>query len=344
MLTDYLKNLIREVNQLRTNPAKYAEKLEKSKTYFKGTTWEHPELKAGIATQEGPKAYDEAIRFLKYQKPVGGLIPSKALTKIAQDMCRAYARDKEVDIDAEVDKYGAFDGELEEESMIHFVGAGSGAADLIWRAVFAAGPKRALVTAPCFGEYEAALEAVGCEISRFPLGEDFVLTDRILSRIDPGLDLLILCSPNNPTGRTINPSLLRAVIGRCGEAGTRLLLDECFLGFLEEPALYTGKPLLAREPTLLILRAFTKLWGMAGLRLGYGLSADAAFLDAMRRSGPPWSVSHPAQAAGLGLCRTRARACPQRTPAAFCRAAGPRAARHTGRGKLSALSEQAAAG
>ena len=176
---------------------------------------------------------------------------------------------------------------------------GSGAADLIWRAVFAAGPKRALVTAPCFGEYEAALEAVGCEIRRFPLGEDFVLTDRILSRIDPGLDLLILCSPNNPTGRTIEPPLLRAVIGRCGEAGTRLLLDECFLGFLEEPALYTGKPLLAREPTLLILRAFTKLWGMAGLRLGYGLSADAAFLDAMRRSGPPWSVSHPAQAAGL---------------------------------------------
>ena len=120
MLTDYLKNLIREVNQLRTNPAKYAEKLEKSKTYFKGTTWEHPELKAGIATQEGPKAYDEAIRFLKYQKPVGGLIPSKALTKIAQDMCRAYARDKEVDIDAEVDKYGAFDGEF--GSMIEYGG------------------------------------------------------------------------------------------------------------------------------------------------------------------------------------------------------------------------------
>ena len=176
---------------------------------------------------------------------------------------------------------------------------GSGAADLIWRAVFAAGPKHALVMAPCFGEYEAALEAAGCEIHRFFPGEDFVLTDRILSRIDPGLDLLILCSPNNPTGRTVDPSLLRAVIGRCGETGTRLLLDECFLGFLEQPALYTGKPFLAREPTLLILRAFTKLWGMAGLRLGYALSADAAFLDAMRRAGPPWSVSHPAQAAGL---------------------------------------------
>ncbi len=181
----------------------------------------------------------------------------------------------------------------------NWVLCGGGAADLIWRAVFAARPKRALVTAPCFGEYEAALSAAGCEIQRFPLGEDFALTERILPWVDPGLDLLILCNPNNPTGRAMEPSLLRAVVRRCGETGTRLLLDECFLGFLEEPARHTGKPLLAREPNLLILRAFTKLWGMAGLRLGYALSADAAFLEAMRRAGPPWSVSHLAQAAGL---------------------------------------------
>ena len=112
MLTDYDKNLIREVNQLRTNPAKYAEKLEKSKQYFKGNVWEHPDLKAGISTQEGPAGYDDAIRFLKAQKPVGGLIPSKGLQKIAQEMCRCYQRDKEVDIDATIEKYGEFDGEF----------------------------------------------------------------------------------------------------------------------------------------------------------------------------------------------------------------------------------------
>ena len=112
MLSEYDKNLIREVNLIRTNPAQYAEKLEKNKTYFKGSTWEHPDLKAGIATQEGPAAYDDAIRFLKYTKPVSGLIPSKGLMKIAQDMYRAYARDKEFDIDAGIEKYGEFDGEF----------------------------------------------------------------------------------------------------------------------------------------------------------------------------------------------------------------------------------------
>ena len=54
---------------------------------------------------------------------------------------------------------------------------GSGAADLIWRAVLAAKPGRALVTAPCFGEYEAALDACGCELLRFPLREPFTLTE-----------------------------------------------------------------------------------------------------------------------------------------------------------------------
>ena len=112
MLTDYEKNLIREVNQLRTNPTKYAEQLIKSKEYFKGNTWEHPDLKAGIAYQEGPAGFDDAIRFLKAAKPVGGLIPSKGLMKIAKEMCMCYQRDKEVDIDATIDKYGEWNGEF----------------------------------------------------------------------------------------------------------------------------------------------------------------------------------------------------------------------------------------
>ena len=112
MLTDTDKNLIREVNLIRTNPQKYAEKLIKNKQYFNGKIWEHPDLKAGIATQEGVAAFDDAIRFLQNAKPVSGLIPSKGLMKIAQDMCRSYARDKEVDIDAAINKYGEFDGEF----------------------------------------------------------------------------------------------------------------------------------------------------------------------------------------------------------------------------------------
>jgi len=183
---------------------------------------------------------------------------------------------------------------------------GSGAAELIWRAVRAAHPGRALVTAPCFGEYEAALEAVGCGIVRHPLDGNFRLNAEFLEEIDNNIEIVILCQPNNPSGVSIEPALLRRIAARCAETRTRLVLDECFVGFLDEPERYSLVPELAMNPRLTILKAFTKLCGMAGVRLGCALSADAAFLDAMRREGPPWSVSSLAQAAGLAALRETA--------------------------------------
>lgn len=172
---------------------------------------------------------------------------------------------------------------------------GAGAGDLIFRAVLAARPRRALVTAPCFGEYETAIEAAGGEVVRVPLDGDFRLDDRVLDTAD-GAEMIILCQPNNPTGVTVAPALVREIVAR---SGCRVLLDECFVGFLNEPETYSAKPLLADYPNLLIVNAFTKLYGLAGARLGWAVCADAAFLDAMRRAGAPWAVSSLAQAAGL---------------------------------------------
>ena len=186
---------------------------------------------------------------------------------------------------------------------------GNGASDLIWRAVYAAKPRRALVTAPTFGEYEAALEAVGCEVVRCPLDETFRLRKNVLEQIDDNIDVIILCQPNNPSGVTIDPALLREVVKRCAARSAasgricRLLLDECFIDFLDAPEQYTAKGLLTAFPNLLLIKAFTKLYGIAGVRLGYALCADAAFLGAMRRSGPSWAVSHLAQEAGLAALR-----------------------------------------
>ena len=107
----------------------------------------------------------------------------------------------------------------------------------------------------------------------------------------------------SPSGVTIAPALLRRVIERCAALNCRLLLDECFVDFLDAPEKFTAKPLLRDVPNLLILKAFTKLYGMAGARLGDALCADEAFLDAMRRAGPPWAVSHLALSAGLAALR-----------------------------------------
>ena len=98
---------------------------------------------------------------------------------------------------------------------------GNGAADLIWRAALALRPARALVTAPTFAEYECALAAVGCRTERFSLRqeEDFRLGEGFLEAIRPGVDLVFLCEPNNPTGLTTPRPLLERILARCRAAG-----------------------------------------------------------------------------------------------------------------------------
>ena len=176
---------------------------------------------------------------------------------------------------------------------------GGGAAELIFRLAFALRPRRALVTAPTFSEYEGALSAAGCAVTRHPLRRErnFDVDEGILEAIGPDTELVFLCTPNNPTGRLIDQELLLAAAEKCRGLGAVLAVDECFLPLsCGGPGL---APWLEEYPNLLLLRAFTKSYAMAGLRLGYVLCADAALLERMSAGGPPWSVSTPAQAAGL---------------------------------------------
>ena len=177
---------------------------------------------------------------------------------------------------------------------------GNGAADLIFRLALAAKPRTALVTAPTFAEYATALETTGCMVERHFLREenDFAVTKDLLNAVHPGTNMVFLCQPNNPTGQLTALPLVEQILHRCAACGTLLVVDECFLDFLPDHALHTAKGLLG-EGDLVILKAFTKLYGMAGVRLGYALSADTALLEQMQACGQPWGVSSLAQAAGL---------------------------------------------
>ena len=140
---------------------------------------------------------------------------------------------------------------------------GNGAADLVFRLAFSRRPRRVLVTAPTFSEYEDAVRAAGGEViyHRLTPENDFDLTEAVLDDLDDSLDMAFFCTPNNPTGRLIDRALMLRI--------------------------------------LVLLRAFTKSYAMPGLRLGYCLSADTTLLDGLSRCAQPWSVSGPAQAAGL---------------------------------------------
>lgn len=178
---------------------------------------------------------------------------------------------------------------------------GNGAAELIYQFAAALQPKRALLPVPSFADYESALRAAGCEPTFYPVSRDdgFLLTEDVLDAIGPKMDLLMLCSPNNPTGRSVDKELLLRVLDRCRETGTWLFLDECFYELTDEGKALSLANCLQEGDRVFLLRAFTKAWGMAGLRLGYGLCKNRELLAAMSRLTQPWNVSTPAQAAGL---------------------------------------------
>ena len=192
---------------------------------------------------------------------------------------------------------------------------GNGAADLIYRLALALRPRRALLPAPTFAEYAAALETVDCDVQRFLLREenDFAVTDGFVDAIDDSTDAVFLCQPNNPTGQVTPLVMVQKLLRRCADCGAVLVVDECFLDFLAARDALTAKTVLRDAPNLIILKAFTKLYAMAGVRLGYALCSDAALLDKMRAAGQPWAVSGLAQAAGLAALEETAYADSVRT-------------------------------
>ena len=182
----------------------------------------------------------------------------------------------------------------------NFVLCGNGASELIYAYCGAVRPKRAMELAPTFSEYSLALRRTGCEVVRFALKqeENFDLRKDFLPILArEKIDALFLCNPNNPTGRLIADDLLEEILRICREKNIALFVDECFLSLSDGGVDLT--PSLSDFPQLFILKAFTKSFGMAGLRLGYGLSADEALLRKMSAAVPPWNVSALAQAAGV---------------------------------------------
>ena len=187
---------------------------------------------------------------------------------------------------------------------------GNGAADLIYRIVWALKPEKALLPAPTFSEYEKALHSVGCSVSYHRLCEkdDFALQDDFLLEIE-GNDMIFLCSPNNPTGRIVPGELLWQIAERCLEKDCMLVIDQCFMDFVGEDARDAAGVAwydrMLRNRNVIILKAFTKIYAMAGLRLGYCLCGDLELANRIWNCGQCWSVSVPAQLAGVAALKEK---------------------------------------
>ena len=104
-----------------------------------------------------------------------------------------------------------------------FLYCGNGAADVLDRLAAVLKPRKVLLTAPTFAEYERTLSGAEIRVHNLRKTDGFALTERILDEISPDLDAVYLCNPNNPTGRTAQPELLREIVRKCTENGVKLV-------------------------------------------------------------------------------------------------------------------------
>ncbi len=193
--------------------------------------------------------------------------------------------------------------EFEKISEEHIL-CGNGSAELIYAYCEAIKPKSAVELAPAFSEYSSALDRVGCRVERYILHKqsEFVLQNDFLGYLEKKKpEVLFLCNPNNPTGKLISAPLLQKILFCCKEHNIRLFLDECFLDFTEKGI--SMKNYVLQHPHLFVLKAFTKSYGMAGVRLGYGICSDKKLLKNMSKTVQPWNVSSLAQAAGIAALK-----------------------------------------
>ena len=198
--------------------------------------------------------------------------------------------------------------EVEEERIF----CGNGGADVLYRYLSYKNPQKILLPVPTFVEYEFLLTNGDNkrEIHYYYMkqweNEDksgwrerhLTIEEDILDYIQPKFDMIILCSPNNPTGRVIQPELLEKIVYRTKQYGIDVLLDFSFIDFVKERD-YKIEQCLKEQSHVTILHSFTKMYGIAGLRLGYAILEQRMNPKMLEHYGSTWSVNHLAQVSGF---------------------------------------------
>lgn len=187
-----------------------------------------------------------------------------------------------------------------------YILCGNGAAELIYSYFEATKPKCAVELAPTFSEYSLGMEKVGTRVERYALKQEnnFMLDEGFFdfaAEVKP--EVIVLCNPNNPTGQLIPQDMLKRILSYCKDNNVLFFLDECFMDLTGSGQSISAE--LANNPNLFILKAFTKSFGMAGVRLGYCLCADANTLSKMAEASQPWNISLLAQAAGVAALKEK---------------------------------------
>ena len=156
-----------------------------------------------------------------------------------------------------------------------------------------------------FEAYPILTTVAGARSVQVPLQPDqsFDL-DALAAAVTDRTKVLFVCNPNNPTGTVVRRADLETLLDRI-PGRVLVVLDEAYREFVTDPDVPEGASFLDR-PNVLVLRTFSKAYGLAGLRVGYGIAADPAVAQALRQTQIPFAVSQVAQEAALACLEPEA--------------------------------------
>jgi threonine-phosphate decarboxylase len=182
------------------------------------------------------------------------------------------------------------------------VGNGSTELMYLFAEVFLKKGDTALIPAPTFGEYESAVRKTGETWKLVKLDKDFNVDAAAVTREMDDAKIVFLCNPNNPTSILIPNQTLMDIVERALGQDTLVFLDEDFLEFVENEKALSMIGKIKNYPNLFILRSFTKIYGLTGLRVGYGI-ANEEVINALSCAKIPWNVNCLAQAAAVAALK-----------------------------------------
>ncbi len=182
------------------------------------------------------------------------------------------------------------------------IGNGSTELMYLFTEVFLKKGDKAVIPAPTFGEYESAVRKTGESPKFVKLGKTFNVEANEFERELADAKLVFLCNPNNPTSKLIPQETLKRIIEVALEQDIFVFLDEDFLEFVENEKALTMIGKINKYPNLFILRSFTKIFGLTGLRVGYGI-ANEEIISVLSCAKIPWNVNCLAQAAAVAALK-----------------------------------------
>lgn len=167
-----------------------------------------------------------------------------------------------------------------------FLGNGSDEAiDLLFRVFCEPGSDNVIILPPTYGMYEVCAEMNNVKLKKIPLTNRFQLNlDAIVQAIDSHTKIIFVCSPNNPTGNSINRNDIEVLLNNFDGL---VVIDEAYINYAKQKSFISE---LTEYPNLVVMQTFSKAWGLAGLRLGMAF-AGLPIINYLNKVKYPYNIN-----------------------------------------------------